>query len=72
MPALASVRPRYVRTFMPIAVQTGKCEVPKYSEPTMLTCNDVIDVKRQWENGRRKMALFTAVIRAMPDLPENI
>jgi hypothetical protein len=43
-------RPRicsgYIWTFVPVAVQTGKGEVIKSSQPSVLACNDVVDVKR--------------------------
>jgi hypothetical protein len=34
-----------VRTLMPIAVEAGESEVFKYSQPPVLACNDVINVK---------------------------
>ena len=36
----------YVRTFVPVTVQSGESEVLKNSQPAMLACNDVIDMKR--------------------------
>ena len=36
----------YIRTFVTVAVQTGEGEVLKSSEPSMLACDDVIDMKR--------------------------
>ena len=62
----------YVRTFVAIAVQAGEGEILKDSEPSMLACNDVIDVKGQKIDGSRKVAILTAVLGTTPDLPDNI
>src|SRR5712692_6666480 len=61
-----------VRTLVAIAMQAGEGEVFKNSQPSMLTCNDVIDVKGQRINGRRKVAILTSVLGTKPDLPDNI
>jgi hypothetical protein len=62
----------YVRTFVTIAVQAGEGEVLKNSEPSMLPCNDVIDVKGQRISGSRKLAILASVSGTSPDLPDNI
>jgi hypothetical protein len=62
----------YVRTFVAIAVQAGEGEILKDSEPSMLACNDVIDVKGQRIDGSRKVAILTSVLGTTPHVPDNI
>ncbi len=57
---------------MPVAVKTGESEVLKYRKPAMLASLYVIDMKGQRIDGSRQMAILTSVLRALPDLPDNV
>jgi hypothetical protein len=61
-----------VRTLVAIAVQAGEGEVFKIRQPSVLACNDVVDVKGQRINRSGKVAIFTSVLGATPDLPDHI
>jgi hypothetical protein len=69
---------RDVRTFVPIAMQTGESEILKNSPASMLTCNDVIDVidvidvKRQWMDVSGKVTRLASALGSLPYLPDNI
>lgn len=39
-----AVNSRQVGTLMTIAMQAGKCKVPERCRPTMLPCDDVLDL----------------------------
>ena len=57
---------------MTIAVKTGQGKVLKNSQPSMLTRNDVIDVKGQRIDGCGKVTILALVVGALPDLPDNV
>jgi len=57
-----------IRTFVPIAVQTGEGEIFEVGRTPMLLRYDVIDVKRQRISRSREPAVFAATIGPAPDL----
>jgi hypothetical protein len=57
---------------MPIAVKTGEGEVLKDGLASMLTRNDVIDVKRQRIDVSGEVTILASALSAPPDLPDNI
>ena len=63
---------RDVRTFVPITVKTGESEILKNSLASMLTCNDVIDVKGQRIDPSRKVTILTSALSTLSDVPNNI
>jgi hypothetical protein len=57
---------------VPIATNASEDEVLKNSRPSMLTRNDVIDVKEQRIDGSGKMTILSSVLGALPDLPDIV
>ncbi len=61
-----------IRAFVPIAVKSSEGEIFKSSLTTVLTCNDVIDVKGQRIDGSVKVTILTSVLCTLPDFPDNV
>src|ERR1039457_4235755 len=61
-----------VRTLVPIAVKAGESEGFKNSQPSVLACDDVIDVKGQRIDGSGKVAILASVLGTTPDVPGQI
>ena len=63
--------PRY-SGLVPIAVQTGEGEILKNSLASMLTSNDVIDVKGQRIDVSGKVTILASALGTLPDFLDNI
>ena len=61
-----------IRTFVTIAVKTGEGEVFENSLPSMLACNNVIDMKGQRIDGSRKVTILAPALCALPDLLDKV
>ena len=57
---------------MPIAVQTGEGEILKNSLASMLTSNDVIDVKGRRIDVCGKVTILASALGTLPDFPDHI
>lgn len=66
------IKSSYVWPLEAIAMDTGQGEIFKFSLATMLSCNDVIYLERCRMNGRRQLAVFTAVPGALPNPADEI
>ena len=64
--------PRDVRTFVPIAVKTREGEIFKNSLASMLTCNDVVDVKGQRIDVSGKVTILASALSTLSDFPNKI
>lgn len=61
-----------VRTLVPIAVKTSQGKIFENGASSVLARHDMIGVERQGIHGSRKVAVLASVLRAMPDLPDNV
>ena len=60
-----------VWAFVPIAMKTGEREIFNNSLPSMLTCDDVIDVKGQGIEVDGNVTILASALGPLPDLPDN-
>ena len=70
--ASGHITPGDVRALVPVAVEAGQCKIVDGRGTAMLTRHNVIDVKWQWRNGRRQMAVFATTFGSLPDLPDHV
>ena len=70
--AACRIRACDVRSFMAIAVKTGKSEIVEHCLPAVLTSDDMINVKGQRVEGGGKMTVFTSVAGSLPDVPDDV
>jgi hypothetical protein len=56
-----------IRPFVKIAVMARQGEVSRVVCASVLTCRDVLDVKRQWFQKLRQRAVFAAVPCPLPN-----
>jgi len=60
-----------VWAFVPIAMKTGEREIFNNSLASMLTCDDVIDVKGQGIEVDGNVTILASALGPLPDLPDN-
>jgi hypothetical protein len=63
---------RNVRALVPIAVKTGEGEILKNSFASMLTCDDVVNMKGQRIYDRGKMTILAPVFGTLPASLDNL
>src|SRR5208282_2831800 len=61
-----------VRTLVPIAVKTSQGKIFENGPSSVLAGHDMIAVNRQRIHGNRKVTILAPVLRALPDLPDNV
>jgi hypothetical protein len=65
--AVVRIDARHIRTFVTVAVTTGEREIVQRGGAAMLLGNDVIEMKRQFGKRFRKVTIFAAAPRTIPD-----
>jgi hypothetical protein len=70
--AVAKICSCEIRTLVPITVKASERQILENSQPAMLACLDVIDMKGQRIDGSRQVTILTSVLGALPDLPDKI
>jgi hypothetical protein len=61
-----------VRSLVSIAVKTSQGKILENCPPSVLARHDMIGVKGQGIHGSREVTIFASILRARPDLLDNV